>query len=461
MNDLRVASGGTMKLMLTIVVTMLLPAPLAAQTAAAVGRDSVRGRYSLENCVNRFSMEKIESTKAGYQYWFVDRNFLDGRTIKMSVVRPGASTHPPHAHEEDEFFFVLEGKAEFFLNGEKTEAGPYTSLYCPSNVPHGIRNAGETELRYLVIKKYEWNIPRDTSFTTYSAWMSIRKDYPDAVPADARMSEGVGAEENLVYVSRSGRNLHCDIFRPVNRGADPLPAVLLLHGGGWRSGDKSQAAPMAQFLAGRGYAAVAIEYRLSGEARFPAAVLDVREAIRWVRVHAAERGIDPERIALVGTSAGGTLAALVAATGGSGEFEEAGEGRGTDIRVQGLVDIDGVLDMTDPAESGKDSDPSRPSAGARWFGSTFQENPAIWRKGSPLAHATAEMPPVLFINSSIGRFHAGRDRMAEKLKGWHVPCEIRTLPDAPHPFWLFHPWFEPTATFVAGFLDQTLKPGAR
>lgn len=218
---------------------------------------------------------------------------------------------------------------------------------------------------------------------------------------------------------------------------------------------------MAQFLAGRGYVAVAMEYRLSGEARFPAAVFDVRAAIRWLWRHAGEKGIDPERIALVGSSAGGTLAALVAATGGTGEFEEAGETRVTSTRVQALVDIDGVVDMTDPSESGKDSDPANPSAGARWFGATYKENPAIWQKGSPLAHVTPEMPPVLFINSSLERFHAGRDRMAEKLRGWHVSCEIRTLPGAPHPFWLFHPWFEPTTTLVARFLDDTLKRGSR
>jgi mannose-6-phosphate isomerase-like protein (cupin superfamily) len=112
-------------------------------------------KFSMENCVNTFSMDKIEKTKAGYQYWFADKNFLDGRTIKLSVVRPHQATHAPHHHPEDEFFFVLEGKAEFYLNGERKVVGPMTSLYCPSNVEHGIKNAGNTELKYLVIKKYD------------------------------------------------------------------------------------------------------------------------------------------------------------------------------------------------------------------------------------------------------------------------------------------------------------------
>jgi quercetin dioxygenase-like cupin family protein len=100
-------------------------------------------------------MDKIEKTKVGYQYWFADKDLADGKTLKMSVVSPHSATHPPHVHSEDEFFFVLEGRAEFYLKGKWTPAGPYTSFYCPSNIEHGIRNAGDMELKYLVVKKYE------------------------------------------------------------------------------------------------------------------------------------------------------------------------------------------------------------------------------------------------------------------------------------------------------------------
>jgi quercetin dioxygenase-like cupin family protein len=104
--------------------------------------------------VNQFNPAHVESTKVGYQYWFVGKNFLDGQTLKMSVVAPHSATHPPHRHSEDEFFFVLEGKAEFYLNGETRVAEPYASFYCPPNSEHGIRNVGDTILKYLVIKKY-------------------------------------------------------------------------------------------------------------------------------------------------------------------------------------------------------------------------------------------------------------------------------------------------------------------
>lgn len=112
-------------------------------------------KFTIDNCVNKFDKTKIESTKVGYQYWFADRNFLEGRTLKMSVVKPHEATHAAHRHAEDEFFFVLEGIAEFYLDGKTTTAGPYASFYCPSNSEHGIRSVGETELKYLMIKKYD------------------------------------------------------------------------------------------------------------------------------------------------------------------------------------------------------------------------------------------------------------------------------------------------------------------
>lgn len=114
-------------------------------------------RFTIENCVNSFDPSKVDSTKVGYQYWFVDRYFVDGRTLKMSAVGPHMATHSPHIHPQDEFFFVLEGTAEFYLDGETTTGGPYTSFYCPSGIKHGIRNAGDTELKYLVIEKYGHN----------------------------------------------------------------------------------------------------------------------------------------------------------------------------------------------------------------------------------------------------------------------------------------------------------------
>ena len=110
--------------------------------------------YSIDNTVNTFDLNKAEKTEVGYRYWFADKQLADGKTLKLSVVEPGKATHAPHEHAEDEFFFVLEGTAEFHLNGKTAVRGPMTSFYCPVGSRHGIRNVGDTELKYLVIKNY-------------------------------------------------------------------------------------------------------------------------------------------------------------------------------------------------------------------------------------------------------------------------------------------------------------------
>lgn len=140
-------------------LSLLFTLSILCSTAQEIHKtlnDSITS-YTIEICVNKFDFEQTIKTAAGYQYWFADKDFLDGRTLKLSVVEPHQSTHPPHSHVEDEFFFVIEGTAEFYLDGQTAVAGPLTSFYCPPHSKHGIRNVGDTDLKYLVIKKYNKN----------------------------------------------------------------------------------------------------------------------------------------------------------------------------------------------------------------------------------------------------------------------------------------------------------------
>jgi mannose-6-phosphate isomerase-like protein (cupin superfamily) len=136
-------------LLILVTVAQLVNAQEKKESASADEK-----KFTIENCVNEYSEEKSTKTDSGHRFWFVDKEFIDGRTLKLSAVKPHGATHPPHDHDADEFFFILEGKAKFYLDGKTKVVGPYTSLYCPANVPHGISNAGDTELKYLVIKKY-------------------------------------------------------------------------------------------------------------------------------------------------------------------------------------------------------------------------------------------------------------------------------------------------------------------
>ncbi len=295
-------------------------------------------------------------------------------------------------------------------------------------------------------------IPVDTSFTTSSAWESVRTRFPGTVIVTPKRDSSITVVSDIVYASPGGRPLHLDVYRPGHSGI--LPAVLIIHGGGWRSGSRHQEEPMAIALAGNGYVAVTIEYRLSGEAKFPAALHDLKAGVRWLRKESKSLGVDPNRIAALGPSAGGTLALLLGTTGRESRFEGHEGVSGFSSGVQAMVSIDGVADLTDPAESGKDTNVAFPSAGARWLGATFREQPGLWYDASPLRHTGPDSPPVLFINSSIARFHAGRDSMITLLAAHDISAVVHTIPGTPHTFWLFHPWFDPTVRNVLQFLDQ-------
>jgi len=115
-------------------------------------------KYNIDNCLNQFNPDKTVKTSVGYQYWFVPQKFLaDGQTVKMSVVGPNQATHAPHKHADAEIFFILEGTAKVYLNGKTTACTAYSTFYCPENSEHGISNASDKELKYLVIRKYPVN----------------------------------------------------------------------------------------------------------------------------------------------------------------------------------------------------------------------------------------------------------------------------------------------------------------
>lgn len=138
------------KIISAVIISVLFHQNLNAQKVETT-KEPIN--YTIENCVNEFDLSKAKKTNSGYQYWFADKKFTEENTLKMSIVEPGKSTHAPHRHPEEEFFYILEGKASFYLNGKTVEVGPNTSLYCPPNSEHGISNAGDKDLKYLVIKK--------------------------------------------------------------------------------------------------------------------------------------------------------------------------------------------------------------------------------------------------------------------------------------------------------------------
>jgi pectinesterase len=303
-------------------------------------------------------------------------------------------------------------------------------------------------------------IPMDTSYTPHSAWVKLKKYYPEVTPVFPELPASVNATYDIVYATLpktkyGKRELKLDIFQP--RVDGEYPALIMVFGGGWRSGNKAAQVPMAMQIAKNGYVTIPVEYRLSPEALYPEAVYDIKAAIRFVRANADKYQIDPERIAITGSSAGGQLAALVGMTADVKKFDGYSSEITQSVAVQAIIDMDGVLDFTDPNESAKDTDPNKKSAGAYWFGATYNEAPEKWVEASPMIYAGDNTPPMLFINSAQPRFHAGRDSVITVLDQYNIYTEVKTIPDSPHSFWQVHPWFDETVQYMTDFLDKILK----
>ncbi|MEL5995021.1 alpha/beta hydrolase [Hymenobacter segetis] len=296
---------------------------------------------------------------------------------------------------------------------------------------------------------------RDTSFTVRSAFIKEKKRHPEISIAQPALPATVQAAYNLTYCTLGTRALQLDIFYPKAKRKKGYPAVLFIHGGGWRSGNRSNHIPMAQQLAARGYVTVTAEYRLSTEAQYPAAVHDLKAAIRWLRANARHYPIDTTRIAVWGFSAGGQLAALVGTTNGDKQLEGSACNTSHSSSVQAIVDVDGTLSFTHP-ESGESAN-NQPSPASAWLGGLKTEKPALWEQAGGLSHVTPQTPPIVFINSAVDRMHAGREDLIKQLDTYHIYHETHAFPDSPHTFPLFNPWFEPTLQFTANFLDKVFK----
>ncbi len=213
---------------------------------------------------------------------------------------------------------------------------------------------------------------------TYDAphtYDKLLPNYPAIRIASAALPADVSRVADLTYAQVGTRCLRLDLYLPLSARADGgMPVVVLVHGGGWRAGFRSEFAPMAVRLAQHGYAAVAISYRLSGEAAYPAAIHDTRAAVRWVRGNAGLYHLYPQRIALAGGSAGGQIASLAGVTGHLGQFDPGAAGGAVSSAVQAIVNIDGLSDFTAAAALKYEDDPAKqPSAAGAWFGGRGKE----------------------------------------------------------------------------------------
>ncbi|PKB15455.1 alpha/beta hydrolase [Flavobacterium sp. 5] len=292
------------------------------------------------------------------------------------------------------------------------------------------------------------NFTIDTSYTPKSVYNKEIKNYPFISLVQSKKYSNILDKKEIVYSKIKDRALHFDAY--YTNTIHKNPAIVILHGGGWKSGNKSQMEMFAQEMASKGFSSFTIEYRLSAEAKYPAAICDVKKAIQFIKINAKQFNVDTSKIAILGCSSGGQMAALIGSTNNDSHFENKDLNTKTTSNVQAIVDIDGILAFKHPeSEEGK--------VAGLWLGGNYEEKPEVWKEASALTHTNKNTPPTLFINSCKKRFHAGRDDMIVLLNQYKIYNEVKTFENSPHSFWFLNPWFDETVNTTTQFLNKVFK----
>lgn len=239
-------------------------------------------------------------------------------------------------------------------------------------------------------------------------------------------------EEGLEYSAVGGRQL-LDIARPKS-GDGPFPAVVCIHGGGFRAGSRERYRAIAYYLAQHGYVAATIDYRLSPRHQFPAAVEDSKAAVRYLRANAARFNLDPDRIGATGGSAGGHLVLMLGVTGGVEEFEGSGPNREFSSAVQAVVNQYGPTDLVASYEPGKSVDAAEVLP--MFLGGDLDHAMALTRKASPLNWVSPDDAPTLTLHGEKDNYVAFEHGkwITDRLRDAGVDAELIGFPNAQHGF---------------------------
>jgi acetyl esterase/lipase len=265
----------------------------------------------------------------------------------------------------------------------------------------------------------------------------------------------VNIVRDLVYKRVDGHDLRLDIYSPRSI-THPLPVVLWLHGHRWSYGSKEQRPPIN--LMARGYIVVSIDYRLSGEAPFPAAIEDCKAAVRWLRADASTYHIDPDHIGAWGHSAGGHLAALLGTSGGVAELEGAGDNPTFSSRVQAVCDMSAPSDIQELYEtvsSLDDGSGSRAkSAVEQFLGGSGEQIRAKAIAASPITYVSNDDAAFLIIHGENDRSIpvSQAEEFVDKLKATGVDATLVVAKGRGHS--IVSPRF---ADEIMEFFDKHLK----
>lgn len=270
--------------------------------------------------------------------------------------------------------------------------------------------------------------------------------------AELVVPEGVIFERNVEYSNPDDQHLQMNIARP-KTGSGPFPAVLCVHGGGFRAGSREGYNALCITLAQHGFVAATMSYRLAPKYQFPAAVHDSKAAVRWLRASAAKLNLDPERIGVTGSSAGGHLAQFLGVTAGVKEFEGA-ENPGFSSAVTCVVNVYGPSDFTKSYGKSVDAHEVLPL----WLGGNLETARPRHIQSSPLNWVTPAAAPTLIIHGTEDKYVAYEQAiwMRDRLTTSGVEVELLTMDGAGHGF--SGPVAEKADQALIRFFEAKLKP---
>ena len=256
---------------------------------------------------------------------------------------------------------------------------------------------------------------------------------------------------NVVFENVQGKDVCLDVYLDPNISWKQ-PLIIYIHGGGWQGRTKIDGAVYADSFLKRGYVYATIDYRLTNEAIFPAQIQDAKAAVRFLRAHAADYHLDPEKIGVFGHSSGGHLVSLLGTTNGDPQFDT-GDNLTVSNAVQAVCDMSGPVDLTTP-------DPALGSMLTKLLGGSVDQKMELAKLASPINHITSTCPPFLILHGADDPAvpPAESEAFASALQKAGVPVQIMLLPGQPHNLNLWAKTDKGTyLNIIVDFFDANLK----
>lgn len=249
---------------------------------------------------------------------------------------------------------------------------------------------------------------------------------------------GIQVQRDLDYVGSGNKRQILDLFLPESKSEKPLPLVVFVHGGGWEEGSKDDVGVLVSLIKGKPLAGASINYRLTDQATWPAQIHDCKAAVRWLRGHAKDYNLDPNKIAVFGISAGGHLVSMLGVSGGVKELEgDLGKNLDQSSRVTCVLDFCGPANFLTFSGEGTIVNVDDPKTGlSKLLGGTVKEKPEVARSASPISYITSDDAPFLIIHGdkdNIVRYTQAIEFDAA-LKKADIPATLVTGTDGGHVF---------------------------